>query len=186
MRKLITIGGISIAILATAAVGMRFYTKTFSPEDVIRYEEKGLEIVVDYCRPYKNDRTVFGELVPYGEVWRTGANEATVFTTNHALTIEGKTLPAGSYSLFTVPGKDSWHVIFNSETGQWGIKPFSGKANREEANDILTIEVPAINTQDLFEQFTISLEHMSEEIHMIIMWEKTLVVVPITDNTSES
>ncbi|TRX62727.1 DUF2911 domain-containing protein [Fulvivirga sp. M361] len=180
MRKLIIIGGVTVAIIAIAAVSMRFYTKTFSPTGIAHYQQSGLDIKVDYCRPYKHDRKVFGKLVPYDEVWRTGANEATVFTTNQSLNIEGKILQPGSYSLFTIPHKDRWDVIFNSEIGQWGIKPFSGKANRAAANDVLTVEVPAITTQDLFEQFTISLEQMSEEIHMVLMWEKTLVVVPIT------
>lgn len=179
MKKLIIIAGVVIAIIAIAFVGMRIYTKQFSPQDTASYSNENVEISVSYSRPYKKDRDVFGSLVPFGETWRTGANEATVLTTNKDLDIKGKTLPAGSYSLFTVPGENSWKVIFNEETGQWGIN-FSGEANKVDQQDVLTVEVAAVNSPDVFEQFTISFEKMGEEIEMILMWDQTLVVVPMT------
>ncbi|MCG8388596.1 MAG: DUF2911 domain-containing protein [Cytophagales bacterium] len=179
MRKLITIGGISVALLAIAAIGMRFYTKSFSPAGTAQYEKDDLQLWVDYCRPYKRDREIFGGLIAYNEVWRTGANEATTFHTNKPLMIGGKRLEPGSYSLFTVPGQDAWSVIFNSETGQWGVKLFSGEANRSAENDILSVEVRSIKTNGTFEQFTIAFEEMSDEIDMVLMWDQTLVVVPM-------
>ncbi|MCA6078391.1 DUF2911 domain-containing protein [Fulvivirga sedimenti] len=180
MKKLVIILGILIAVIVISMVALRQYTKSFSPEDTATIDMGEVSVTVHYCRPLVGDREIFGELVPYGEVWRTGANEATVFRSTSDLQIGENILPAGEYSVFTVPGPENWDVIFNSETGQWGISVINGgKANRKEKNDILTTTVPAITTDEFFEQFTISLEGMSGEIDLIIMWENTMVVVPM-------
>ncbi len=180
MKKLVIILGILIAVIVISMVALRQYTKSFSPEDIATIETGEVSVTVDYCRPFVSDRKIFGELVPYGEVWRTGANEATVFRSSGDLMIGESILPAGEYSLFTIPGPDNWEVIFNSEIGQWGVSVINGgKANRKEKNDVLTTTVPAITTDEFFEQFTISLEGMSGEIDLIIMWENTMVVVPM-------
>ncbi|MDX1628451.1 MAG: DUF2911 domain-containing protein [Fulvivirga sp.] len=181
MKKFVIISGIVIGVVVLALVGLRVYTKQFSPVDEVVYKQDNTIIKVQYSRPYKKGRDVFGSLVPYGETWRTGANEATIFTSSKDLLIKGKkVLPAGSYSLFTVPNEDTWEIIFNKETGQWGIEPFSGKANRDPEKDVLKVTVNALKTPDVFEQFTISFEKMGEEIEMILMWDQTLVVLPLT------
>ena len=87
-------------------------------------------------------------------------------------------LKAGSYSLFSIPNQESWQVIFNSTIPGWGVD-MSGQAAREEATDALVIEVASINTKSMFEQFTIDFEQMHDEIDMVLMWDQTLVVVPI-------
>lgn len=180
MKRLLIILGVLIAVLLIAMLALRIYTKSFSPEETISYDSGEIDMSVTYCRPYVSDRDIFGDLVPYGEVWRTGANEATVFRTNTELEIGGKILPAGEYSIFTVPGPEKWEVIFNEQTGQWGISVIKGgKANRDPEKDVLVTEIPAIQTDEFFEQFTISLEGMSGEVDLIIMWETTMVVVPM-------
>ena len=95
-------------------------------------------VTIDYSSPSVKGRKVWGDLVPYDKVWRAGANEATVFTSDAELTIQGKKLPAGKYSLFAIAGEKEWTFIFNSETGQWGIKR-SGEANLDRAKDVLTV-----------------------------------------------
>ncbi|MEM9856599.1 MAG: DUF2911 domain-containing protein [Bacteroidota bacterium] len=179
MKKLIIFGGITVALIALVAIVMKMYTKSFSPADTVSYENEGLNIVVNYCRPFKKDRQIFGELVPYGEVWRTGANEPTTFTLNQQVKIKNNLLEPGTYSLWTIPKEDAWTVIFNSDVPNWGVKVPSGEANRDPENDVLTVVVPAIKTQDLFEQFTISFDKLKEELDMVLMWENTLVVVPM-------
>ncbi len=179
MKKLIIFGGITVALIALVAIVMKMYTKSFSPADTVSYENEGLNIVVNYCRPFKKDRQIFGELVPYGEVWRTGANEPTTFTLNQQVKIKNNLLEPGTYSLWTIPKEDAWTVIFNSDIPNWGVKVPSGEANRDPENDVLTVVVPAIKTQDLFEQFTISFDKLKEELDMVLMWENTLVVVPM-------
>lgn len=179
MKKVVVVSGIAIALIAAGIIGFRFYTKSFSPQDTIVFEEEDRKISVTYSRPSKRGRTIFGGLVPYDNVWRTGANEATIFETNHDLQVDGNLLPAGTYSLFTVPGKDTWQVIFNKEYGQWGLDIFSGEANRDPGMDELSIEIQPILTQHTFEQFTIDFEHVDHEIEMVLIWDQTLVVVPI-------
>lgn len=101
----------------------------------------GAMVTINYSSPAVKGRDVWdpnGTLAPYGKVWRAGANEATIFETDKDIKVEGKVLPAGKYSLFAIPGEKEWKFIFNSQTGQWGIKR-GGVANREEANDVLTV-----------------------------------------------
>lgn len=183
MKKIIVIAGFIVALIAAAFIGLRIYTKSFSPEGLAEFKSDNLSISVTYGRPYKKNRQIFGKLVPYGEVWRTGANEATVFTTNSDIKIGDDILKRGSYSLFTIPNKDSWQIIFNNEIPGWGVSPLTGEAARNESEDALIIEVSAINTKSTFEQFTIDFETMHNELDMILMWDKTLVVVPMTPQT---
>lgn len=95
-------------------------------------------VTILYSSPSVKGRKVWGDLVPYGQVWRAGANEATIFETDAELTFQGKKLPAGKYSLFAIAGENEWTFIFNSETGQWGSKR-SGEANLDRAKDVLTV-----------------------------------------------
>lgn len=156
--------------------GLRIYTKSHSPTETVSYKDI---ISVTYSRPEKKGREIFGSLVPYDSVWRTGANEATIFKTTQNLKIFNRELPAGSYSLFTIPGKEEWHIILNSETGQWGID-INQRANRRPANDVLNVVVPASKSSKTIEQFTILFEEVHEDLEMVMMWNKTVVSVPIS------
>ena len=185
MKKLLLITGVLLLVLVGVLAYTRFfYTKSFSPESDVNFEADGLKIHINYSRPYKKGRLIFGEkgqnaLVPYGKVWRTGANEATVFETSKDLNIKGKALKAGTYSFWTMPGQQNWTIIFNSEYGQWGVD-FNGLSNRDPKNDVLTVEVPSVIQDKEFEQFTISVEKMGEDMEMILLWDKTLVAIPIS------
>jgi hypothetical protein len=99
-------------------------------------------ISIDYSSPSVKGRKIFGGLLPYGTLWRAGANEATIFQTDKDLKIAGKTLPAGKYSFFATPGKKKWDIFFNSETGQWGDKK-GGAANMDSTKIVLTFSVRA-------------------------------------------
>jgi len=183
MKKFLIISGIAVAALIILGAITNFFvkkhTKSFSPEEQIEYKQDDLQIVVFYNRPYKKGREIFGGLVPYDKVWRTGANEATTFETNKDLTFKGKTLKKGRYTLWTIPGKDNWTIIFNSEFGQWGIGP-DGEANRDPKRDVITINVPPLQSESEFEQFTISFETVGEDAEMVLIWDKTLVAIPFT------
>lgn len=111
-----------------------------SPPATAKGKCGGANITINYSSPAVKGRTVWGELVPYGKVWRAGANEATVFETDKDIQVEGKTLPAGKYSLFAQAGEKEWIIIFNSQTGMWGIKR-GGDANLDRANDVLNVTV---------------------------------------------
>ncbi|MCI0750923.1 MAG: DUF2911 domain-containing protein [Flammeovirgaceae bacterium] len=184
MRKVLVIIGIIVAgLVLLGALGLFFgkkYTKQFSPEQEVAFNQDDLSVTVYYNRPFKKGRVIFGELVPYGKVWRTGANEATIFKTNKDLIIEGQTLKAGSYTLWTIPDKETWKVIFNKETGQWGIKATTGEANRDPDLDALSVDAHAVWQDQVFEQFTIQFEQSGSDAEMVLLWDQTLVSVPFS------
>jgi hypothetical protein len=97
-------------------------------------------ITISYSSPAVKSRKIWGDLVPYDKAWRAGANTATSFETDKAISVEGKSLPAGKYSLFVVPGEKEWQAIFNSQTGQWGIKR-TGEANFDSTKNVVIIAV---------------------------------------------
>jgi hypothetical protein len=183
MKKFVIFSLIGAAIIGILVVVIGYVqlkkTKSFSPEDEVVYTQGDLTLKVFYNRPSKKGRVIFGDLVPYDKVWRTGANEATTFETNKDLTIEGKKLKAGKYSLWTIPRPDRWTVIFNSEHGQWGINS-KGEANRVTEKDVLTVDATAVEQDRVFEQFTISFEKSGEDIEMVLAWDKTLVSIPVS------
>jgi Protein of unknown function (DUF2911) len=109
-----------------------------SPHDTVTAQINGADLRVTFGSPAVKGRTIWGGLVPYDKAWRGGADEATLFTASKDITINGKKLAAGTYSLFVIPTKDKWTYIFNSQTGQWGIK-MGGVANFDEAKNVLTV-----------------------------------------------
>lgn len=180
MKKFLLVLGIILVIILGVLTYFRvYYTKSFSPEDQVKFVDGDLKITVVYNRPFKKGRVIFGDLVPYGKVWRTGANEATSFETSKDLSFGDKTLKAGKYSLWTVPDEQSWTIIFNSEYGQWGVG-FNGEANRDPAKDAVKVDVPVVLIEKEFEQFTISVEKMGEDHELTFIWDKTVVALPFT------
>ncbi|HKZ36346.1 MAG TPA: DUF2911 domain-containing protein [Chryseolinea sp.] len=183
MKRFLIVTGIAVAVLILLGFVAKFlvkkHDKSFSPEEEVAFNSQDLTIRVFYNRPYKKGREIFGALVPYDKVWRTGANEATTFQTNKDLLIEGKTLKKGKYSLWTIPNQETWKVIFNSEYGQWGIGA-DGEANRNPAKDVLSVDVHAVQQAREFEQFTISFEEVGADAEMVLIWDKTLVAVPFS------
>ena len=112
-----------------------------SPHDTVTTQLNGATIRVTFGSPAVKGRTIWGELVPLDKPWRGGADEATLFTTDKDISIKGKKLPAGTYSVFVIPSADKWTYIFNSEVGQWGIKK-GGVANFDEAKNVLSVTAP--------------------------------------------
>ena len=183
MRKFLIFSLIGLAVIAAIVAFIGFMqlktTKSFSPEEEVVFQQGDLNIKVFYNRPSKKGREIFGGLVPYDEVWRTGANEATTFETSKDLQIKGQMLKEGKYSLWTIPSETNWTIIFNSEHGQWGLNS-KGEPNRNPDLDVLSAEVHAVRQDQVFEQFTIAFEKTGEDAEMVLMWDKTLVSVPFT------
>lgn len=174
---------IAVLALLVAFVGMPYMksqTKKNSPPKTATYSENGMDMVVNYSSPSKKDRVIFGGLVPYDVVWRTGANEATTFTSASDIMVIDKTLPAGTYSLWTKPKKESWTVIFNKEIPDWGVTILSGgkETTRNAEQDVLKVEVPVDNMSQPAEFFSIAFEE-KEQLHLSIFWDKTKVNIPI-------
>jgi hypothetical protein len=115
-------------------------SKRPSPPATATGKVMGANITIDYSSPAVKGRKIWGGLVPYNAVWRAGANEATLFTTDKAIKVEGKSLPAGKYSLYAIPGETEWVIIFNSQTGQWGVKN-DESTTEDPAKDVLRVTV---------------------------------------------
>ena len=144
-----------------------------SPNAVVGQTVGTTDVLVTYGRPSARGRSVFGELVPYGEVWRTGANEAATITVSGDVMVEGERLPAGTYSLFTVPGPDEWTVVFNRTAAQWGAFRYDG------AEDALRVTVEPVEIPAQ-EQFLIAFEGASEDAAVMhLHWDTVGVPVRI-------
>ena len=143
----------------------------------------GKTITVDYSRPKVRDpktgqpRKIFGDVVPYGQPWRTGANEATTFVTTADLTIGGTKLPKGSYTLYTLPEENGdWKLIISKKTGQWGI-PYPG-----EAEDFARVPMKAEQLPNMIDPFTISFEQQGPNAGILkIAWEHTQAAVNFSE-----
>ncbi|MFL5730046.1 MAG: DUF2911 domain-containing protein [Cytophagaceae bacterium] len=173
----IIVGSLAVILFVFAKV-MKSRTKKASPEVTAEYKKNGKDISVFYCSPSKKGRVIFDSLVPYGKAWRTGANEATTFTTGTELNIGGKALPAGKYTLWTIPEKNEWTVILNSKQYDWGVKNFQGDASREPEADVLQVKVPVQTLEAPQEQFSITFPD-SDSLMMVLAWDKVKVAVPI-------
>ena len=149
-----------------------------SPPATAKGKIKDATITIDYSSPSVKGRPIWGSLVPYDKIWRAGANEATIFTTDKDIMVEGKKLPAGKYSLFMTPGEKEWTVIFNSETGQWGIKR-SGDANLDPAKNVLEVKVKPKTEKDVQEKLTYVVEDKMMDKGFYLRWEKIKVFVSI-------
>ena len=135
----------------------------------------GKTIAVDYASPRMHGRKIFGGLVPYGEVWRAGANEATTFVTNTALVVGGKNVPAGGYTLFTLPAKTGWTLILSKQTGEWGI-PYPG-----ERFDFARMEMKVSKLASPLENFTISFDAAGGSCTLKMDWETTRASIDIAE-----
>ncbi len=135
----------------------------------------GKTITTDYSSPRMKGRQIFGGLVPYNEVWRTGANEATTFVTTANLSVEGKDVPAGSYTLFTVPAQDKWTLIINRKTGEWGI-PY-----HYESDELVRVPMQVSKTSGPVENFTINYDQSGGGCTLQISWENTQASVKFTE-----
>ena len=170
---------------AMAQAAKKKSRQRISPHETITATIDGNELKLVYGRPYTTKpgtsevRKIWGGLVPFGKVWRTGADEATLLTTKEPIEIGGSSLAAGTYSLFTVPAEDGTaKLIINKKTGQWGI-PYNEAA--EKANELASVDLKKTTLDKPVDQFTMAIEPASGgggELKM--MWETTQYSVPFT------
>lgn len=145
-----------------------------SPRDTVRSVVAGANLLIDYSRPSKRGRVIFGSaIVPWGEVWRTGANAATQFRTDKALEIGGIVVPAGFYTLWTIPSPTGWKLLINSETGQWGT---AHKADR----DLFQLDMTTSTLPAAVERFTISIVPSAQGGTLNLDWDTTRAAIQFT------
>jgi hypothetical protein len=132
-------------------------------------------VTINYSRPSVRNRKIFGGLVPYGQIWRTGANSATSLKTDVDLTIGGATVPTGSYTLYTIPGETGWKLIINKQTGQWGT-------DYDEKQDLARVDMKVVKNATTTEQFTISLDKIGgNSATLKLDWADTTASVAIAE-----
>ena len=178
MRRALTIGSFVLAAVAVAAIAIHAQqdkSKRPSPPETVKCDlPGGKSITVDYSSPRAKGRKIFGDVVPYGEPWRTGANEATTFVTTADVMVGAQHVPAGKYTIFTIPNKDKWTLIISKKTGEWGI-PYPGADS-----DLVRADMNASATSTPVENFTIAFDKGAKDCTLRIEWENTRATVAIT------
>jgi len=166
--------GVGLAI--SPVVGQQDKSQRPSPPAKAQCKlSEGKGITVDYSSPRMKGRKIFGELVPFGQVWRAGANEATTFVTDTNVVVGGKPVPAGSYTIFTLPAADKWTLIVSKKTGEWGI-PYPG-----EASDFTRTPMKVSKLSAPLENFTIAFDSKGGACTLRMEWEATRASVDITE-----
>jgi hypothetical protein len=176
MRKVLSVlVFLSLAAAMTFAQGGDQKPPASPPGTASQSFADGKKVTIDYSRPSARGRKIMGGLVPYGQVWRTGANSATSFITDTDLMIGGTTVPAGKYTIYSLPGESAWKLIINKETGQWGTK-------YDQSKDLARVDMKVGKTSAPVEQFTISFEKNGGDAATLKLdWENTSVSVDVKE-----
>lgn len=184
MKKLCLLAVVLFTAISVNAQAVKFPPLDGSPADIAYFPNKSVKfkktdtpapvIKVIYSRPSVKGRTIFGDLIKFGEVWRVGANENTEIKFYKAVTINGVKVPAGSYSLFAIPEKDKWTIIINKETDLWGAYAY------DESKDLVKVSVPVKPVSDVIEALSIAFTTEGSVANLVIGWDKTTVELPIT------
>jgi hypothetical protein len=164
-------------LLPLAAISQEAIKARPSPLAIVtaRYKDTYLKII--YSQPHKRGREIFGKVIPYDQLWRTGANEATEITLSKDMIINSQALKAGTYSLFSIPSKEKWTIIINSDLGMWGSYNYNQKM------DVLRFEVPVEMLKEaVYEPFTILIDQKTDNAILSLLWDKTKVSFPIQFN----
>ena len=177
MRRMAIVCGSSTLVVALAAGSLwaqQDKSKRPSPPATAQCKlAGGKTVTIDYSSPRKRGRNVFPDVVKYGDVWRTGANEATTFVTTADVMVGSAHVPAGSYTLFTIPGKDKWTLIISKKTGEWGTD-YPG-----EKEDLARVDMKAGTASAPVENFTISFEKAGSGCNLKLSWDTTTAWVSV-------
>ena len=176
-KNIVFICTFAALVLTTGAFAQRFNELDISPMDMAAFPpatDTTSEVVVRviYSRPQLKGRPL-SELVPAGKVWRTGANESTEISFYKDVMMGGKNIPAGSYSLFTIPGEKNWTIILNKDLHNMGSHSY------DESADMVRMTVPSSSGEQALEAFSIGFERVEDGVHMVLAWDKTRVTAPI-------
>ncbi len=177
MKKIIVFAFAFFALNSNAQIT----TPKASPLAKIEQKVGLADLTISYSRPAKRDRVVFGDVVPFGEIWRFGANENTKITSSDALIFGRDTLKAGTYAIFTKPNKDKWEVYFYTETTNWGTPE-----KWDDQKVALKLTSPVVALNDVVENLTISIDNLQNAgATLQFSWDKTRINIPFTINTKD-
>lgn len=171
MKKILLVLGFGLAVSLTA---QDYSVPAASPRKKIEQQFSISKIILDYGRPAVKGRAVFGDLVPYGKVWRAGANSSSKITFGQPVTFGGKEVAAGTYGLYIIPQANEWKVILNKDSQSWGAFSFDEKLN------VVDVTVPVQKLSTKQEWFTMDLKPISDtQLNLDIEWDMNKVAVPI-------
>ena len=177
MRKIVAVCSLAVLVLVVAATMVRAQqdkSKRPSPPATAKCEiAGGKSITIDYSSPRKKGRVIFGDLVPYGQVWRAGANEATTFVTTGDLMVGSAHIPAGSYTIFAIPDKSKWTLVISKKTGEWGT------AYPGEKEDLARVDMKVASGAAM-ENFTISFDKGAKGCTLKMAWDTTVASVDVS------
>ena len=164
-------------VLSPNLQAQKFTKMDASPMDIamFRGQDKAPIVRVIYSRPQKKDREIFGKLIKYDEVWRTGANESTEITLYKDMMIGEETVEAGTYTLFTIPGEKEWTIILNKDMNTWGAFGY------KEERDVVRIKTPTRNLATPIEEFSITFQPKEGGADMLMGWDDTYVQIPFEE-----
>ncbi|MFC3414797.1 DUF2911 domain-containing protein [Algoriphagus hitonicola] len=170
MKKTFSMLAVALFLIGTAAYSQQLQMPQASPSAKISQKVGLTDVTVDYSRPSTKGRKIFGELVPYGQVWRTGANAATILDFSTDVEISGNPIPAGKYAMYSIPDKDKWTIVFSKNTELWGAIGY----NTDE--DVLRFEVEPKKLSRKYETFEISFNNMTDDgADLSLKWENTRI-----------
>ncbi|MEM6723278.1 MAG: DUF2911 domain-containing protein [Bacteroidota bacterium] len=179
MKKFILPLVLIAAVTLAGTVNAQIVTPAPSPLAKLEQKVGLIDVTVEYSRPGKKDREIFGGLVPYGKKWRTGANKNTTIEFSGDVTIEGEALKAGKYAIYSIPNKDSWSIMFYKDTENWGVP-----REWDEEQVALTVEVKPAELIATFETFLINFDHLRNgSAHLQLIWENTMVNIKVETDT---
>lgn len=172
-RRVAALSVLFLLLLTSAAKSQESVNTRQSPLAITSMRFKDAYVKITYSQPQKKGRDIFGKLVPYGEVWRTGANEATEITLTRDMMINNQLLKAGTYAIFTIPNTSNWTFIINSDLGLWGAYNYTSKL------DVMRFDIPVQSNSAVFESFTILFDQKNELADLLIMWDKIKLSIPL-------
>ncbi len=182
MKKLLVVNLLCVLAFSLKAQEPAQKTLPKSPEAAFTQQFGGSEIQVSYARPLARGRKIFGGIVPFDSLWRTGANDCTTIKFKEDVVIGGKSLPAGKYALFSIPGATEWTIILNSETSMHGTNGYNAQ------KDVHRFKVKSEKTERFYETFTIEINDIDVQGNAFLnmMWENTMVKIPLTNSVADA
>lgn len=177
MKKLLLTTFLALSVAAYS----QFTLPAASPRQKVEQQFSMSKITVDYGRPGVKGRKIFGDLVPFGKVWRAGANSSTKITFEQSVNFGGKTVSAGTYGLFVIPTEKEWKVILNKDSQQWGAYTFDEKQN------VVDVAIPVQKLAEKQEWFVIELNPVDDNsVNLVMKWDFTKVELPLKTGKPET
>lgn len=179
MKKFILLAFVGIS-LANSGFSQDMKLPAPSPTAYLKQDFSTSNIEITYSRPNVRGRKIFGDLIPFGQVWRTGANSATKISFGEDVALAGMNLKAGTYALYTVPGEKSWKIIINKGVSNWGVSGFDDK------DDVIQFEVPVQKLAEGVSSFTIAVDNiLGNACDLVLSWENTKITIPVVADNNK-